>query len=142
MLKKFKNLIDTYALKELDMSALREIERSGIVSFDNHGISRSNKDCLLCVLTCVELSDFKKELLNCNFDSYERYEAFIQASGFDFEVDSSSEVDYIVHRDKEGFYEFACSIEPDGKVNIESEDVQLQETFHIYLRVQHPSSKL
>jgi len=142
MLKKFKELIDIYASKEVDMGELRLIERSGIVSFENHGISRSNKDCLLCVLTCTSLSLFKQELLRCGFDSYARYEAFIKSSGFDFKVDTHSEEDYIIHNSENGFYEIACSIDSDGKVSIDSEDIKLQEQFNIYLRVQHPSSKV
>ena len=142
MLNTFKELMDTYAYKELEMGDLRLIQSSGIVSFDNHGISRSNTDCLLCVLTYEDLFAFKQELLSCSFDSYARYEAFILDSGFDLKRDPQSQEDYIIHKSDNGFYEIACSIGSDGKVSIDSEDIKLQEKFNIYLRVQHASSKV
>ncbi len=137
MLRQFKELIDRYSSKEVQMSDLRLIESSGIVSFDNQGISRSNRDCLLCVLTCIELSRFKEELSHCVFDSYERYEAFIRSSGLDLQLASESDDDYVIHRSPDGFYEVACSIEADGTVSIDTEDIKLQEQFNVYLRVQH-----
>ena len=129
--------MDSYSSKEIHMDDLRLIESSGIVSFDNQGVSRSRKDCLLCVLTYVELARFKKELTSCVFDSYKKYEAFIRTSGFDLRIAPESEEDYVIHRSADGFYEIACSIEKDGSISIESEDIQLKEQFNVYLRIQH-----
>jgi len=129
--------MDTYSSKEVQMKELHLIESSGIVSFDNQGISHSNRDCLLCVLTCIDLARFKKELSHCVFDSYDKYEAFIRTSGFDLQLSSESDDDYVIHRSADGFYEVACSIEQDGSVSIDTEDIKLQERFNVYLRVQH-----
>lgn len=137
MLKMFKELIGQYSSQELGMEALKELEKSGLVSFDNQGISRSNTDCLLCVVSFNKLVQFKNELLSCHFDSYRKYEAFIEASGFAFEKVSGDDKAYVVHSAEEGFFEIACSIEDDGNVEVESEDIKLQEKFNVYLRVQH-----
>lgn len=137
MLKKFKELIEMYSSQELGMQTLKELEVSGLVSFDNQGISRSNTDCLLCVISFNKLVQFKDELLSCHFDSYRKYEAFINASGFAFEKDPGDDEAYVTHSAEEGFFEIACSIEDDGRVEVESEDIKLQEKFNVYLRVQH-----
>jgi len=137
MLNRFKELMDTYGSKEVGMADLHVIQASGLVSFENTGISRSNKDCLLCVITCHELLRFKNELLACQFDSYEKYEQFIVASGFDLKKDNKSEEDYVSHKSEDRFYEIGCYIKENGHIEIDSEDIKLQETFNVYLRVQH-----
>jgi len=136
MLEKFKELIDTYASKELDIHVLKELEMSGLVSFKNQGISRSKKECLLCIVRLSQLVQFKDALLSRTFDRYEEYEAFIKASGLAFEKEEGDN-NYVVYSAQEGFFEIGCSIEEDGRVELESDDVKLQETFNIYLRVQH-----
>lgn len=137
MLKRIKELIDTYGSQEVGMSELRSIEKSGLVSFENRGISRSDTDCLLCVVTFTDLARFKQELLTRRFDSLQRYETFIAESGFALYKEASGDTSYVTHRCKDGFYEIACSIEEDGRVEVDSEEIRLHECFNIYLRVQH-----
>jgi len=137
MLHRCEELIRTYGSQEVGMSELRRIEQSGLVSFENRGISRSDTDCLLCVVTFNDLARFKQELLSCRFDSFEQYEKFIEASGFTLYKEASEDKSYVVHKCENGFYEIACSIEEDGRVEVDSEEIRLHECFNIYLRVQH-----
>ncbi len=69
MLQRCEELVRTYGSQEVGMAELRSIEKSGLVSFENRGISRSDTDCLLCVVTFIDLARFKHELLTCRFDS-------------------------------------------------------------------------
>lgn len=137
MLHRCEELIRTYGSQELNMPELRHIEKSGLVSFENMGISRSDTDCLLCVVTFTDLARFKHELLSCRFDSFERYEKFIADSGFTLHKEVSEDKTYVTHKSESGFYEIACSIEEDGRVEIDCDEIRLHECFNIYLRVQH-----
>lgn len=137
MLKQIKELIDTYGSQEVGMSELRCIEKSGLVSFENRGISRSDTDCLLWVVTFTDLARFKHELLSCRFDSLDKYEKFIEDSGLALHKEVSEDKSYVVYKSENGFYEIACSVEEDGRVEVDSEEIRLHECFNIYLRVQH-----
>lgn len=137
MLKQIKELIDTYGSQEVGMPELRSIEKSGLVSFENRGISRSDTDCLLWVVTFVDLARFKQELLTSRFDSLQRYEKFIEESGFALHKEVSKDKSYVIHKCEDGFYEIACSVEEDGRVEVDSDEIRLHECFNIYLRVQH-----
>ena len=136
MLNKFKELIDTYGSKEVSMSDLQMIQMNHFVSFENRGISRSNTNCLLCVIIFNRLSKFKNALLSSQFVSYEQYEQFIMASGFDLKKDHESTETYVSHKSEDGFFEISCSIEKNGQIHIDSEDINLQEAFNVYLRIQ------
>ncbi len=137
MLQRCEELVRTYGSQEVGMAELRSIEKSGLVSFENRGISRSDTDCLLCVVTFIDLARFKHELLTCRFDSLQTYEKFIEESGLALHKEASEDKSYVIHRCVNGFYEIACSIEEDGRVEVDSEEIRLHECFNVYLRVQH-----
>lgn len=137
MLNRCEELIRIYGSQEVGMSELRHLEQSALVSFENRGISRSDTDCILCVVTFTDLARFKQELLACRFDSFEKYEKFISESGFDLRREAEGERSYVSHKSENGFYEIACSIEEDGHVEVDREEIRLHECFNIYLRVQH-----
>jgi len=137
MLKRFKKLIDTYASKEITMEDLQTIQKVGFVSFDNTGVSRSKKDCLLCVVKYDKLLKFKNKLLAKELNSYDEYEDFILTSGFGFIKDENVSLEYISFQDEEEFFEINVSIDKNGQIEFESEDIDIDTSFNVYLRIQN-----
>ncbi len=67
MIERFREIKDIYASKEVSMDELQVIHESGVVTMDNHGVSRSKKDCLMCRIRYKE-----PELLSESFKVYVR----------------------------------------------------------------------
>ncbi|MEA2047099.1 MAG: hypothetical protein U9O64_01480 [Campylobacterota bacterium] len=135
MLKKFKELIDTYASKEITMEDLQSIQKVGFVSFNNTGIARSNKDCLLCIVTYDKLFEFKNKLLAKTLNSYDEYEDFILTSGFGFLRDKDVSLECTSFKDEEEFFEIHLSVDKNGQIEFESEDIEIVTSFNVYLRI-------
>jgi len=137
MLKRFKKLIDTYASKEITMEDLQTIQKVNFVSFDNTGVSRSNKDCLLCVVTYDKLLKFKNKLLAKELNSYDEYDDFILTSGFGFIKDENISLEYVSFKDEEEFFEINFSVDKNRQIEFDSEDIDIDTSFNVYLRIQN-----
>lgn len=137
MLQRFKKLIDTYASKEITLEDLQTIQNEGFLSFDNTGISRSKKDCLLCIVTYDKLLEFKNRLHAKTFNTYSEYEEFILTSEFNFTKDEDTTVGYVCFRDTEKMCEICLTIDKNGKIEFEREDIEINPSFNVYLRIQN-----
>ncbi len=135
MIQTFSNLKKQYASKEISMDELRSIESSGIVSFVNDGISRSNKDCLKCVITFVAMKELVEEITSREFPNIEILQAYVDASMP--ELSGVQEDGMIFFRDKGNRVEIIAMIEDDLSVRVDLEDVVAETSFQVFLRVQH-----
>ncbi len=135
MIQTFAELKKQYASKEISINELRTIESSGIVSFVNDGISRSNKDCLKCVITFVAMKELIEEITAREFPNIEILQAYIDASMP--ELSGVQEEGMMIFRDKEHSIEIIATIADDLSVSVNREDVAAESSFQVFLRVQH-----
>ncbi len=135
MISTFAQLKKQYASKEITMDELRSIQSSGIVSFASEGISRSNRDCLQCVITFERLSDFIAEVTGRSFSDIETLSSYIEASKLGLSGESDEGV--MIYRDVEKRVEVIATIEDDQSVRVDPEDVEAESSFQVFLRVQH-----
>jgi len=135
MIQTFSNLKKQYASKEISIDELRSIESSGIVFFVNDGISRSNKDCLKCVITFVAMKELVEEITSRKFPNIEILQAYVDASMP--ELSGVQEDGMMIFRDKENRVEIIAMIEDDLSVRVDLEDVAAETSFQVFLRVQH-----
>jgi len=135
MIQTFSNLKKQYASKEISINELKSIESSGIVSFVNDGISRSNKDCLKCVITFVAKKELVEEITSREFQNIEILQAYVDASMP--ELLGVYEEGILIFRDKEHRVEIIATIADDLSVTVDREDVMAETSFQVFLRVQH-----
>jgi hypothetical protein len=135
MIQTFATFKKQYASKEISMNELRTIESSGIVSFVNDGISRSNKDCLKCVITFVAMKELVEEVTSREFPNIDILQAYIDASMP--ELSGVYEEGMMIFRDKEHRVEIIATIADDLSVRVDIEDVVAESSFQVFLRVQH-----
>jgi hypothetical protein len=135
MIQTFSSLKKQYASKEISINELRTIESSGIVSFVNDGISRSNKDCLKCIITFVAMKELIEEITAKEFPNVEILQAYIDASMP--ELSGGYEEGMMIFRDKEHRVEIIAMIAEDLSVSVDLEDVIAESSFQVFLRVQH-----
>lgn len=135
MIQTFATLKKQYASKEISMDELKTIESSGIVSFLNDGISRSNKDCLKCVITFVAMKELIEGITSREFPNIEILQAYIDTSMP--ELSGVHEEGMVIFRDKENRVEIIATIEDDLSVRVDREDIGAETSFQVFLRVQH-----
>lgn len=71
------NLYERYASQEISMQELKEIEASGVVHFENQGVSRSNNRLFICVITFTSLHELITDLCAQSFPSTEALDRVI-----------------------------------------------------------------
>lgn len=135
MIQTFSNLKKQYASKEISINELKSIESSGIVSFVNDGISRSNKDCLMCIIAFAAMKELVEEITSRDFPNIETLQAYINASMP--ELSGVQEEGMMIFRDKEHRVEIIATIADDLSVTVDGEDVMAETSFQVFLRVQH-----
>jgi len=135
MVAAFHRLKEAYGSKEITMEELRTIQSSGIVSFANEGISRSNKDCLQCVITFDRLNDLIAGITGRTFSDIGALHSYIETSMPG--LSAEAEAGMVTYRDAEGKVEIIATVADDQSVTVEREDVEAESSFQVYLRVQH-----
>lgn len=135
MIQTFTTFKKQYASKEICLDELRTIESSGIVSFVNDGISRSNKDCLKCVITFVAMKNLIEEITSREFQNIEILQAYIYASMP--ELSGIYEDGMVIFRDQKNLVEIIATIADNLSVRVDLEDVVAETSFQVFLRVQH-----
>jgi len=135
MIRRFMQLEQRYASQEVSLDDLKVIQASELVSFDNRGISRSKKDCLLCEIHFETLQELITKLTSTRFPSIDDLDACINESGLllvkEYEDDCLSYVD----EDKE--VEIIATICEDGSIIVDKDDVEALYAFSVYLRIGH-----
>lgn len=135
MISTFAQLKKEYASKEITMDELQTIQSSGIVSFANEGISRSNKDCLQCVITFDRLHDLIAGITGRTFSDVGALNSYIETSMPG--LSAEEEAGMVTYRDVEKRVEIIATVAEDLSVSVEPEDVEAESSFQVYLRVQH-----
>ena len=136
MITEFYRLKEAYASKEITMDDLKDIQAGGIVSFENHGISRTNRDCLLCEIRFDRLIELLRALTAAPFDSRESLKKQIEDSGVPLYAQSGETDGMIVFADKAAHTELIAQVNSDGSVSVEAEDIDAVTSFQVFLRVQ------
>ena len=116
------------------MDMLRMIESSGIVSFTNEGISRSNKECLQCVITFERLRGLIP-ITGRSFASIDVLSAYMEASVPG--LSGQREEEMITYSDAANTIEIIATVADDLSVSVAPEDIEAQSSFQVFLRVQH-----
>ncbi len=135
MLHRFYTLKLQYASTEIIFDDLKSIQSSCDISFENRGIARSNLDCLLCTIVYNPLKSLQSVLKQERFDSIEVFASLMRPviEGSDVEVDEDDEsISY-----ESELIDIVATKEADGSVRVKQDDVNIQASFDVYLRVQH-----
>jgi hypothetical protein len=135
MIKTFLELKKQYEAKEVTMDELKMIQASGVASFANQGISRSNRDCLQCVITFDRLNELIAGITRRTFASAEVLTTYIEASALGLLPEPEAES--ITFRDADESVEIIGTIGSDARVKVDFEDVEAVTEFQVFLRVQH-----
>ena len=136
MITEFYRIKEAYGSKEITMDDLKDIQASGIVSFENRGISRTNRDCLLCEIRFDRLIELLGTLTAAPFDSPERLKKQIENSGISLSAQSGESDGLIVFADKAARVEVIAQVNGDGTVSVEADDIDAVTSFQVFLRVQ------
>jgi len=135
MIARFMRLEEIYASKEISMDDLKVIQASKLVSFDNQGVSRSNKDCLLCKIRFDKLHDLIHKLTHTKFSSIHAVDRCIKESRLMLIKEYDS--DCLSYADEDKHIEIIATIGKDGSVLVDKDDIEAIHTFSVFLRIQH-----
>lgn len=135
MIEAFQILQKTYASREITFTELQTIEASGIVHFENNGISRTKPSCLFCEVICSPLEELLDKIVATTFTSVEEYDKFMEpfAKGLLRTLDPVDNT--LIYHTKEPFLEIIASIDEDKHVICEREDIEVVTKFGIYLPI-------
>lgn len=133
----FAALYENYASKEIDFETLKQIEASGIVRFENHGISRSQKNALLCKVYFDPLEKLLKTIVSKRFHDAMELESALDASKLSFDKSEDINNNLIIYTSATEKIEIIADIAPDGSVSVENDGVEAWSSFNLYLHVQH-----
>jgi len=136
MLAVFNTLKAEYASREITMKELEILQRYDFIHFENRGISRSERDCLLCEVRCEPFESLLKTLSGCEFESADALREIVQSSGLGLEESETEEGSVLSFCSRDRCVEIIASVKNDGRVNIDPEDVEAEPFFRVYLRVQ------
>lgn len=137
MISQFHRLKDTYESKEITMDDLKMIQAGGIVSFENRGISRTNKSCLLCVIRFDRLSDLVTTLTSTPFSSAQKLMEHVENTRLPLSMQSSEDEGLIIFTDPGSHVEIIAQVNSDGTVSVEADDIDAVTSFQVFLRIQH-----
>ncbi len=136
MISAFYRLKEVYGSREITMDDLRDIQVSGIVSFENCGISRTNRECLLCEIRFDRLIALIGKLTAAPFDSPESLKKQIENSGILLSAQSGGSDGLIVFTDEAAHIELIAQVDSEGRVSVEAGDIDAVTSFQLFLRVQ------
>lgn len=135
MLSTFWALKSKYESTEISLDDLKQMQSSCDISFENRGIARSNLDCLLCSIVYNPLKSLKSSLengaLTSQADVLQAIEPVLKGSDIAVEEDDES-----ISCDCE-LIDIVLTKLADGSISFEPDDVNIKESFDVYMRVQH-----
>jgi len=135
MIRKFMQLEERYALREISLDDLKIIQASNLVSFDNHGISRSKKDCLLCEIHFDKVQNLIRKLTSTKFPSITALDVCINESRL--MLIKEYENDCLSYVDEDNHIEIIATMCRDGSIVVDKDDIEAIHTFSVYLRIGH-----
>lgn len=137
MLATFNALKDVYGSREISMDELEVLQRYDFIRFENRGISRSNRDCLLCKVECEPFAAFLKNATATVFESPAALRETIQRTGLGLNEAPCDDASLLCFKSDDEGVEIIASVDPDGQVSIAPEDIEVLPFFQVFLRVQH-----
>jgi len=136
MLSVFNALKAEYASREITMDDLERLQQYDFIRFENRGISRSERDCLLCEVRCEPFERFLRELTSAELASPEALRELIVGAGLELEESQDGGGAMLTFCSKDKCVEIVASVETDGKVSVDPDDIEGEPFFRVYLRVQ------
>lgn len=133
----FTDLYNRYASQEIDFETLKQIEASGIVRFENHGISRSNKNALLCKVYFAPLEKLLNSIISKRFSNTDDLEKLLNESKIDFQISQEQSENRIIYSSLSEKIELIADIATDGSICIDKDGVEACTVFNLFLHVQH-----
>lgn len=133
----FYALYEKYASKEIDFETLKQIEASGIVRFENHGISRSHTNALLCKVYFEPLVKLLDTIIAKRFHNAAALESILEASKLSFDKTHDLHNNLIIYTSTTEKIEIIADVAHDGSVCVDNDGVEICSSFNLYLHVQH-----
>ncbi|WP_345969255.1 hypothetical protein WCX72_07755 [Sulfurimonas sp. HSL1-6] len=137
MLSTFNALKSVYASREISMEDLDVLQQYDFIQFENRGISRSEKDCLLCEVRCEPFAAFLTAITAAVFDSAEALRDLVRSTGLGLLEEKSEDAALLSFYSEDKMVEIIASVADDGRVSIDPEDLEVLPFFQVFLRVQH-----
>jgi len=137
MISEFHRLKEAYGSKEITMDDLKTIQAGDIVSFENHGISRTNKACLLCEIRFDRLDELLGTLTAAPFSSPQKLREYVESAKLPLSVQEREEEGLIIFSDAGSHVEIIAQLNSDGTVSVEADDIDAVTSFQVFLRIQH-----
>ncbi|MHC3994779.1 hypothetical protein ACXWTF_08100 [Thiomicrolovo sp. ZZH C-3] len=137
MLSTFNALKAVYASREITMEDLDVLQQYDFIHFENRGISRSEKDCLLCEVRCEPFAAFLAAITAAVFESAEALRELVRTTGLGLLEEQSGDTALLSFYSEDKTVEIIASVASDGRVSIDPEDLEVLPFFQVYLRVQH-----
>jgi len=137
MLSTFNALKSVYASREITMDDLEVLQAYEFIRFENRGISRSERDCLLCEVWCEPFAAFLQQLTRGAFASSEALRALIAKSGLGLVEMPGEDTALLSFCSEDKVLEIVACVTADGGVSVDPEDIDALPFFQVFLRVQH-----
>lgn len=135
MLSTFHTLKERYASREITLEDLEALQQYNFIRFENRGISRSERDCLLCEVYCEPLEGLLASLKATVFSSLDALREQIRISRL--ELSENIEEALATYQSRDSKVEIVALLEPNGQVRIDPDDIEADAAFQVYLRIQH-----
>jgi hypothetical protein len=137
MLTTFNALKEIYGSREISMDDLEVLQRYDFIRFENLGISRSNRDCLLCEVECEPFAAFLKHATATVFESPAALRETIRRTGLGLHEAPCDDASLLCFKSDDEGVEIIAGVDPEGQVSITPDDVEVLPFFQVFLRVQH-----
>ncbi|MDM5270842.1 hypothetical protein PGH07_01470 [Sulfurovum sp. zt1-1] len=136
MYDRFVNAKETYESKEMTLDELKILQGQLDITFENHGISRSKKDYLLCSIIYTPLLKLQQRLQQ-PFESETEFRQLMEQVLSGSEYEFKKEEGFISYETKDALVDVVVSLDVSGRVLVEPDDIMITGHFDVFLRVQH-----
>lgn len=136
MISTFYALKAQYASNEITMADLDTMQQYAFIRFENRGISRSETDCLLCEVHCEPLEELLLYIKNGMEKTAECLKSKVEELGLALSA-SMDEASLLTLRSTNDLVEIIATVDDDGAISVDTDDITAESVFQVYLRVQH-----
>jgi hypothetical protein len=136
MLSVFNTLKAEFASREITMNDLERLQQHDFIHFENRGISRSERDCLLCEVRCEPFETFLERVRSSRFESADVLREFVACAALGLGEVHDDDPSVLTFGTTDGTVEIVATVQEDGSVGIDPEDIEAEPSFQVYLRVQ------
>lgn len=136
MYDRFVHAKETYESKEMTLEELKTLQGQLDIGFENHGISRSKKNYLLCSIIYTPLQKLQQRLQQ-PFESETEFTQLMEQVLSGSKYDMKKEEGFISYETKDALVDVVVSVDRRGNVSIESDDIMITSQFDVFLRIQH-----